>query len=60
MYPKWPTYSSSEIKKVKEILNSGKVNYWTGDNCNNFENKFAKHFNKKFGISVATGSVVEI
>lgn len=57
MYPKWPTYSSSEIKKVKEILNSGKVNYWTGDNCNNFENKFAKHFNKKFGISVATGSI---
>jgi len=57
MYPEWPTYSSEEIKKVGDILLSGKVNYWTGKYCVKFEKNFAKFFQKKYGISLSSGSV---
>ena len=57
MYPRWPKFSDSEAQKVKDVLLSGKINYWTGQLCTTFENNFAKYFNRKFGISVSTGSV---
>jgi len=57
MYPKWPTYSKKEIRKVANVMSSGKVNFWTGDICNKFEKKFANFFSKKFAISVSSGSV---
>ena len=34
---KWPSYSREEINICKKILESGQVNYWTGDNTKNFE-----------------------
>ena len=37
----WPYYSNEEIKKVVKVLKSGKVNYWTGNECSNFEKLFA-------------------
>ena len=57
MYPEWPTYSSEEIIKVKDVMVSGKVNYWTGKYCVEFEKKFANFFDKKYGISLSSGSV---
>ena len=33
----WPQYSKKEIDKVKKIIQSGKVNYWTGLECKKFE-----------------------
>ena len=57
MYPKWPKFSDSEAQQVKDVLLSGKINYWTGQMCTSFENKFSKYFNRKYGISVATGSI---
>ena len=41
MYPKWPKFSDSEAQQVKDVLLSGKINYWTGQMCTSFENKFA-------------------
>ena len=29
----WPFFSRSDAKKLKEILLSGNVNYWTGEEC---------------------------
>ena len=57
MYPSWPKFSDSEAQQVKNVLLSGKINYWTGKLCTKFEDKFAKYFNRKFGISVSTGSI---
>ena len=57
MYPNWPNFSNKEAEIVKDVLLSGKINYWTGNLCDTFEKKFAKYFNKKFGICVSTGSV---
>ena len=36
----WPEYSLKEIKATRKILQSGKVNYWTGNVNKKFEIKF--------------------
>ena len=53
----WPNYSKQEANKVKEILLSNKVNYWTGQECKKFEEEFAKWSDCKFAISLSNGSV---
>ena len=53
----WPYYSNEEIKKVVKVLKSGKVNYWTGNECSNFEKLFAQKFNLNHCIAVANGTV---
>ncbi len=52
----WPKYSRSEIKICKQILKSGKVNYWTGNETKKFEKEFEEYFNVKNAIAVANGS----
>jgi len=55
--PKWPYYSQEEINKVKDILVSGNVNYWTGQEGKLFEEEFAKFCSSKYAISIANGSL---
>ena len=33
----YPIFNKTTLKKVKNVLQSGKVNYWTGNECKNFE-----------------------
>jgi dTDP-4-amino-4,6-dideoxygalactose transaminase len=54
MYPKFTNF---EIKSVIKVLKSGKVNYWTGNKCKEFEKKFSKFHNLKYGVAVSNGSV---
>ena len=54
---KWPYFSDDEKKSVLETLESGKVNYWTGEKCKIFEEKFSKFIGVKYGISVSNGTV---
>ena len=37
----WPHYSPEEIEAAANILESGKVNYWTGQEGRQFESEFA-------------------
>ena len=53
----WPQYSKKEIDKVKKIIQSGKVNYWTGLECKKFEKEFAKYFGLNYCITVANASL---
>ena len=34
---KWPTYNKKELEAVKNVLISGKGNYWTGNETKSFE-----------------------
>tara|TARA_B100000242_G_scaffold126304_1_gene89066 strand:+ start:13391 stop:14545 length:1155 start_codon:yes stop_codon:yes gene_type:complete len=52
----WPYYDDQDIKVVSEILRSGKVNYWTGNNCKLFEDSFSKYIGCKHSIALANGS----
>jgi len=53
----WPQYSEEEIQAVTSVLKSGKVNYWTGEECRKFEKEFATFCGAKHGVAVANGTV---
>ena len=53
----WPTYDNDEVLKVSEILSSGLVNYWTGNEGKNFEKEFALWSENKFAIALSNGTV---
>ncbi|MDC1118694.1 DegT/DnrJ/EryC1/StrS aminotransferase family protein [Alphaproteobacteria bacterium] len=53
----WPSYSEEEADAVKRVLLSNKVNYWTGDECRQFENEYASFTNCNHAIAVANGTV---
>lgn len=53
----WPMFPEEAIEKVTAVLRSGKVNYWTGEECHLFENEFAAYIGVPYAIAVANGSV---
>ncbi len=53
----WPSFSAEEIAAAARVLESGKVNYWTGDEGRNFEAEFAAFTGTKHAIALANGTV---
>jgi dTDP-4-amino-4,6-dideoxygalactose transaminase len=53
----WPSYTQEEADAIQNVLLSNKVNYWTGNQCNNFENEFASWTGVRYAIAVANGTV---
>lgn len=53
----WPSFPEEAIEKVSSVLRSGKVNYWTGDECHHFEDEFAAYIGVPYAIAVANGTV---
>lgn len=53
----WPHFAQDEIDAVTEVLQSGKVNYWTGDQCKNFESAFAAYIGVSYGVALANGTL---
>ena len=51
-----PFYSNKSIQKVGTILKSGKVNYWTGNECKKFEKEFSSYIGNKYSITLTNGS----
>lgn len=56
-FPAWPVFEGDEIDAVSAVLQSGKVNYWTGTNGRKFEAEFASFCGVRYAIAVASGSV---
>ena len=52
----WPSFSAEEIQAVTDVLSSNKVNYWTGDNCRQFEDEFARFVGCEYAIAVSNGT----
>ena len=57
MKKNYPKFNKTTINKVQKVLKSGKVNYWTGKECNNFEKEFSKYIGNKYSVAVSNGSV---
>jgi dTDP-4-amino-4,6-dideoxygalactose transaminase len=55
--PGWPQFDSHDLDAVKEVLVSGRVNYWTGENGRKFENEFASWVGAPYGVAVTNGTV---
>lgn len=53
----WPRFERDEIDAVAEVLASGRVNYWTGDECRRFEEEFAAFCGTRHAISLANGTL---
>lgn len=53
----WPVFGQDEIDAVEAVLASGRVNYWTGEECRRFEVEFAAVSGTRHAISVANGTL---
>jgi dTDP-4-amino-4,6-dideoxygalactose transaminase len=53
----WPSFSREEIDAAARVLESGKVNYWTGQEGRHFESEFAAFVGCKHAVAVANGTV---
>ncbi len=53
----WPAYAPDEIDAVRQVLESGNVNYWTGRECAEFEKEYAAQCGRRHAIALANGSV---
>ena len=53
----WPSFTQEEANAVSQVLLSNKVNYWTGQECRQFENEFAKWADSKYAIAMGNGTL---
>lgn len=53
----WPVFEADEIQQVEEILLSGRVNQWTGDQVVKFNEEFANWCGVDFAIGLANGTL---
>jgi dTDP-4-amino-4,6-dideoxygalactose transaminase len=53
----WPSFAPDEIEAAAAVLQSGKVNYWTGEEGRKFEKEFAAQAGCRFGVALANGTV---
>jgi len=53
----WPSYTQEEANKVRKVILSNKVNYWTGKECREFEKEFSAWSNSKFSVALANGTL---
>lgn len=53
----WPSFSEEEANAVRDVILSNKVNYWTGQECREFEKEFAAWSGTHHAIALANGTV---
>lgn len=53
----WPFYAEDEIQAVTEVLRTGKVNYWTGQEARLFEQEYASAAGTKHAIALSNGTL---
>jgi dTDP-4-amino-4,6-dideoxygalactose transaminase len=53
----WPSFSEEEANAVRDVILSNKVNYWTGQECREFEKEFAAWSGTQYAVALANGTV---
>lgn len=53
----WPTFEQDEIDAVRDVMASGKVNYWTGQEGRIFEKEYAAYVGSRYAIALTNGTV---
>ena len=56
-FPSWPSFTQEEADAVQRVLLSNKVNYWTGQECREFEKEFAAWAGTAYAVALANGTV---
>lgn len=52
----WPYYAPDEIAAVAKVLESGKVNYWTGEEAREFEKEYAAAAGCEKAVALCNGT----
>lgn len=53
----WPSFTQEEADAVSQVILSNKVNYWTGNECREFEKEFAAWADSDYAIALANGTL---
>ncbi|WP_116472442.1 DegT/DnrJ/EryC1/StrS family aminotransferase [Zobellella maritima] len=53
----WPSFTEDEANMVSQVLLSNKVNYWTGQECRQFEKEFSAWVGTDYAVALANGSL---
>ena len=53
----WPSFTQAEADAVSQVLLSNKVNYWTGNECREFEKEFATWADSDYAIALGNGTL---
>lgn len=53
----WPCFAADEIEAVTRVLTSGRVNFWTGTECTQFEAEYAQYAGVQHAITLANGTL---
>ncbi|MEH6531475.1 MAG: DegT/DnrJ/EryC1/StrS aminotransferase family protein [Photobacterium frigidiphilum] len=56
-FSSWPSFTIEEAEAISRTLLSNKVNYWTGNECREFESEFATWTGSKYAVALANGTV---
>lgn len=57
LFSSWPSFTEEEASAVRDVLLSNSVNYWTGDEGQNFESEFAAFCSAEYAVALANGTV---
>lgn len=55
-FPRWPIFWDDEKRAVQDVLDSGHVNYWTGEEGRQFQAEFAARMGVAEAVSVNSGT----
>jgi dTDP-4-amino-4,6-dideoxygalactose transaminase len=53
----WPNFTVEEANVVRDVILSNKVNYWTGQECREFEKEFSSWTGVKHAVALTNGTV---
>lgn len=53
----WPSFSEEEVEAVSRVMRSNRVNYWTGEECREFEREFAEWVGSAHAIALGNGTL---
>ena len=53
----WPSFTSEEATAVQQVVLSNKVNYWTGQECRDFEKEFASWADVPYAVALGNGTL---
>ena len=56
-FSSWPLFTDEEVNAISKVLLSNKVNYWTGNECREFEKEFAVWSNSKYSVALGNGTL---
>jgi len=53
----WPSFTIEEADAARDVILSNRVNYWTGQECREFEKEFATWCGAQHAIALANGTL---